>query len=373
MRQLGEKRTVFFGTSDSVFVSRTAEELRNRGIGVDIIDPYLACSWITAKGKLGKLFRLCYRIWFTKREIRKLDRDQCAVIHSLSIELFWVSLLLKSHFDKVVGIAYGSDILRRNERLDWLLSKGLARLDCLAATNTNVRDVILQNFPEMKEKKAAIVRFGLSVFDVLDNFKEMTPGEARKRLGYDAEKPIICLGYSASLGQRQKELINFFAEQTKLHERYQFVVPIQYGDSAIKMAVEHDCQRVNSLIGYDVFRPLIKFHDPLASALMRLATTVLINHSVSDAFSATVQETVYTGNMVLAGRHLPYSGMPGFNTAIKPFDSLDECTSALQLDSLSRWKSVTRLELSRNRAELRKVSSWDGVIDDWVSLVSSTA
>lgn len=372
MSESGNKKVVFFGTTSSVFVVRTAEELRYRGIDVHIIDPYSASSRLPGKGTLGKLLRLCYRIWYTKRAIRQFDREQTVVIHSLGIELFWVSLLMRRHFKKVVGIAYGSDILRRRKRFDWFLSRGLKRMDRIAATNANVRDVIMQSFPSAAGKEVLVIRFGLTVFDALEKLGSISPAEARTKLGYLADKPLICLGYSASSGQRQQELIDFFAEQVGLHGKYQFVVPVQYGSLAVRLAVEQDCQRVNKLVGSELFRPLTVFHDPDASALMRLATTVLVNHSVSDAFSGTVQETVYAGNMVLAGMHLPYSDMPGFGTAIKPYDSLIECASALESDSLSQWKATTEFTLTENRAELRKISSWDGVINDWLSLIDSS-
>jgi hypothetical protein len=366
------KKVVFFGTTSSVFVVRTAEELRTRGTDVQIIDPYLASSRLAGKSGLRKLLRLCYRFWYTRQAIRQLDREQTVVIHSLGIELFWVSLLLKRHFKKVVGIAYGSDILRRRKRLDWFLSIGLKRLDCIAATNANVRDVITESFPSTAGKEALVIRFGLSVFDALENLRDVSPEEARIELGYVADKPLICLGYSASSGQRQQELIDFFAEQPGLHEKYQFVVPVQYGSSEVRLAVEQDCRRVNKMVGSELFRPLTLFQDPDTSALMRLATTVLINHSISDAFSGTVQETVYAGNMVLAGTHLPYSNMPGFGSAIKLYDSLSECVSALNSNSLLQWKCLTEAALTENRAELRKISSWDGVIDEWCNLIDSS-
>jgi hypothetical protein len=102
---------------------------------------------------------------------------------------------------------------------------------------------------------------------------------------------------------------------------------------------------------------------------MRIATTVLINHSVSDAFSGTVQEIIYSGNMVLACKHLPYDDMPGFNTAIKPYYDLTECVSALHADEFSQWRKITEDALEENRAGLRKCSSWDGTIQDWFNII----
>jgi len=370
MSQEFDKKVVFLGTSSSVFVVRTAEELRVRGVDVQLIDPYEAAfSRITGKSKLAKALRVLYRAWFTRRAIRKLDREQTAVIHSLGLDLCWISPLLKRHFKRVVGLAYGSDILRRQKRLDRLLGRGMRYLDCVAATNTNVLDAILKDFPSVAGKERRVIRFGLTVFDVLEKVGTKSAEEARAQLGFLADKPLVCLGYSASSGQRQHDLISFFEEQTNLLSHYQFIVPVQYGSPEVRGAVEQDCQRANQKLGYEAFYPLSEFHDPETSAIMRLATTVLINHSVSDAFSGTVQEVVYAGNLVFAGKHLPYENMPGFGTAITPYADLTECVSALQANMLSQWQATARAELSETRRELRKTSSWDGVIDDWFTLI----
>ncbi|WP_136631881.1 glycosyltransferase [Marinobacter salsuginis] len=370
MSQEFSMNVVFLGTSNSVFVTRTAEELRARGVDVKIIDPYAASARIVGKSRPVKLLRLLRRIWFTRKTIRQLDQGQTVVIHSLGLDLFWIAPLLKRHFKRVVGLAYGSDILLRQKRLDKLLGRGLRHLDCVAATNANVRDAILKDFPFVVGKESRVIRFGLSVFDALEKIGAKSAAEARVKLGYNADKPIICLGYSASIGQRQRDLIAFFAEQAEVVGNYQFVVPVQYGSPEVRRAVERDCQMANLKVGAEIFHPLSEFHGPETSALMRLATTVLINHSVSDAFSGTVQETVYAGNMVLAASHLPYGNMPGFETAIKPYDNLQECVSALHPDFLSHWKATAEAALPKNRYDLRKTSSWDGVIDDWFTLIN---
>jgi hypothetical protein len=366
------QKVVFVGTKSSVFVVRTAEELRNRGVAVQLVDPYAAPARLTGGGKLRKILRFLNRAWFTARAIRRLDREQTVVIHSLGLDLFWISPLLKRHFQRVVGLAYGSDILQRVKTRDWLLRIGLRRLDCIAATNINVRDTIVADFPDIAKNATRIIRFGLPVFDALENVGATSATEARAQLGYLADKPLVCLGYSASQGQRQQEMIAFFAAQPDLLARYQFVVPVQYGSPEVRSAVEEDCQRVNQTLGAEVFHPLSTFHEPDTAALMRLATTVLINHSVSDAFSGSVQEVIYAGNMVLAAKHLPYDNMPGFGTAIRPYDALEKCVSALDPDALSRWQLAAAAALLATRAVLRDTSSWDGVIEDWYTLIDTS-
>ncbi|WP_162787176.1 glycosyltransferase [Notoacmeibacter marinus] len=273
--------------------------------------------------------------------------------------------MLAGHFDRVVGLAYGSDVLRRNRSFDPLMRFGLKRVEEIAATNHNVMDVLLADFPFLATRRPSILRFGLPVFDELLKIQQISTSQAKTSVGFDTERTLISLGYSASSGQRQLELIDFFASHPEIQDDRIFVVPVQYGSQSVIDSVIAKCEIVNRGIGENVFFPLTEFHDPERSALMRRATDILINHSVSDAFSGTVQEVVYAGNLVLAGSHLPYRDMPGFGSAIKPFGSFDDVANALSPESLSEWKSKAAEMAIANQAELHATSSWDAVIADW--------
>lgn len=357
-------RAVFLGDAKSVFVHRTVDALSARGFDIVVIDP-TSCR---VNGRLRSAFR-------TLEAVLATERDRTAVIHSLSPNICWLAPLLKSRFRRVVGIAYGSDVLRRNKRYELLFRFGLRRLDAFASTNDNVMQAAIKDFPVLVERERSIVRFGLPVFDALDRLLAggVTPQRARLQLGYAPERALVSLGYSASPGQRQIELIDYLSTQLRNCDGLDFVVPAQYGDPNVIAETISACDRGNSGFPRNRFHPLVKFHDIETSALMRLATSVLINNSTTDAFSGTVQEVVYAGNLVLAGEHLPYRQMPGFRSAIRPYASLSDCMEFLTMDSLARWSELARSQHEATRQGLRDVSSWDAVEGDWRSLISPSA
>lgn len=361
---------VFVGSADSVFVTRTGDALRERGIPVVIIDPYVTKERAGGNSFISKLQRMFERYRTMRQEIRLQPTNRTVVVHFLSIDCFWLIPLLAGHFDRVVGLAYGSDVLRRTKSRDFLLSFGLKRLNVVAATNDNVLKSLLEDFPFLSSRSPQIIRFGLTVFDELLKIKQIPSAQAKSTLGFDPSRKLVSLGYSASPGQRQIELIDLFASRNDKHRDCVFVVPVQYGAQSVVDAVSERCAVINAKIGEEQFRPLTEFHAPERSALMRRATDVLINHSVSDAFSGTVQEVVYAGNLVLAGDHLPYHNMPGFGSAIQPFKTLEEASNKLAPDAFAAWQREVAPAVKANRARLDATSSWDAVFPDWRRLIA---
>lgn len=364
------KRAVFVGAGNSVFVSRTRDTLCEKGVAVVVIDPYSDESNSASAGTLAKIWQMFRRFQKAHRDIKNQSPDQTAVLHYLSVDSFWLIPLLSSHFDRVVAVAYGSDVLRRVKSRDWLLRAGLIFLDGIAATNTNVMETLLAEFPFITQKERRILKFGLPVFDALDSLRGTSIEDAKKRLGFDANLCLVSLGYSASSGQRQKELIAFFAENSDVFADLQFVVPVQYGASDVRNEVQVACAAANARLGRRQFHALTEFYDTETSALLRKGTDVLINHSISDAFSGTVQEAVYAGNLVLAADHLPYKAMPGFGSAIKLYQSFGDVAHSLTAANLREWRLQAKNSEPLNREQLRRISSWDAVFPDWLAFIN---
>jgi hypothetical protein len=363
-------RAVIIGPMASVFVERTRDALDYYGIDVKSID--IGVGDGANRGKISAVFQRFRLIIKVIREMCGFESDRTALVMSLPIDIVWLVPVLKIKFARVVGIAFGSDMLRRNRKRDRWISIGLSRLDVISATNYNVMDAMLLDFPYLREKERKVTRFGLPVFDCIDQLlmENVSPDECRTRLGYSPNRMLLVLGYAASDGQRQIELIDFFSSKLKDLPDFDFVVPLQYGSRDTARSVHEACKLANQRIGAERFYVLTSFHDRHMSAVMRIATTVLINHSVSDAFSGSVQEVVYAGNLVLAADHLPYATMPGFGTAIRTYANLEQAMSLISPQALADWTRVANEAREENRAGLSATSSWRGVLSDWLALIS---
>lgn len=357
----------FFGSKKSVFVTRTAEKLTASGTPIGICDFQQSIHFSKPFRVFSKVVEILLGAKNTLIYISKIKKAETAVIHSLSPHLFWLAPILKIRFRKVVAIAYGSDILRRKKAFDPLLYFGAFFVDVFRATNTNVHDVAITNFPRLN-KNSGIIRFGLSIFDEIDRakIKGISEKEARLRLGLDPEKEIISLGYSATPGQRQIELINLFSNIK--NSNLSFIIPVQYGDEEVKKAIVSLSKKASGAL---LFTPITDFYNEEKMALLRLATSVLINHSISDAFSGSVQETIYAGGGAIAGAWLPYKNMPGYGSAILTYENLNEIPALLSSQEYANWKVRIKNTAQANQAALHQASSWDAVLQDWQQLITS--
>jgi hypothetical protein len=364
-------KAVFVGNKGSVFVTRTAEELNNRGCNVLIWDPLAGVRKKSRYGFIFGIVNIVLVILKTFFDLFRFDKRQVVFIHSFDMHACWLVPLLKLRFSRVIGIAYGSDILRRNRKKDPFLRFGFKYIDVISATNENVMAAIQADFPVIEKKVLSVIKFGLPVLDCIDKNTEagISRAEACIRMGLDPEKILISLGYSASVGQRQVELVEYFANKADSLSHIHFIVPVQYGSDEIIHKVISICNEANERLGQARFSPITDFYNVEKTALMRLSTNVLINYSVSDAFSGTVQEVVYAGGLVLADAGLPYTEMPGFNGAIKMFKNLDECLGAIDKAELIRWCNCADKSHEETRGKLKNMSSWDMAAREWSKMM----
>ncbi len=353
---------LFVGRGSSVFVSRTSSDLSKRGFNVELLDLEKTSS------NQNRFVRTIIQIVQTFLLIWKYEPSRKVVIHSITAEAIWLIPLLRLRFKHIVGLAYGSDILGRSKKRDFFLEKSLRLLTKFVATNTNVLEEAIKSFPVVQTKAPAILRFGLPVFEELDKLGTCSNLHAKNSLGFNTDKFLVAVGYGATPNQRHFEVLESLAKQSRFDEiPVEFVVPLQYGDKAYAEKISKICK--------DLFQPksnidittLTNFHDPKTSAKMRLATNCLINHSKTDAFSGTVQETLYAGNFVAAQINLPYSEMPGYGAQLVPYTSLDELWGIIEKMATNQIPISNEIH-SETKRNLAQLSSWEYVSADWANL-----
>ena len=363
MPLIAEGSCVFFGNSQSVFVSRTSQNLTESGLDVSIVDISKPLIWKNGK-KIPPLARILARIVHVWSDILRVKKRETAVIHSLTPHVIWLAPLLNLYFNRVCLICYGSDVLRRNKSLDLLLGIGLRFIDRFAFTNVNVLNEMQSSFSFLTHRNFQILRFGLPVLEVLET-SHVTKRDAKIQLGLSPESICVALGYASTPGQRQRELIDYFLKKTKKLKKFQFIIPCQYGDVAEIEKVKKILKSHQMSLEKNNFIVFDEFFCEEKTALMRKAVDILINHSVSDSFSGTVQESIYAGNLILAADHLPYFSMPGADSAIKFYKNLEELDILLSENNIVNWGQKVRESLPHVRNQIYNMSAWPSLLNEW--------
>jgi hypothetical protein len=115
------------------------------------------------------------------------------------------------------------------------------------------------------------------------------------------------------------------------------------------------------------FTPTVirKRTDAEPNALLRRATQVMIHVQTSDSFSATMQETLYAGSVVINGAWLTYRFLRERGARWLEVPSIGDLPAVLT-DVVERYEHY-KTEAEANGPIVAAFSSWDAVRDSWIA------
>jgi hypothetical protein len=104
-------------------------------------------------------------------------------------------------------------------------------------------------------------------------------------------------------------------------------------------------------------------------ARLCLSTDILIHAQVTDAFSATVQEFLYGGSLLINGGWLDYSDFDLNNIKYIEFNKFDDLPIILDktLDDIQNIK----FNMGGNRKNLLNISSWAANRKNWMRILTN--
>ncbi len=258
---------------------------------------------------------------------------------------------------------WGSD-LHQAGRLERTFKQGLFRAaDALTFSNPEVRDDFLRVYPDTPEEKIHLCRFGLSILEEVRRLREAeSRRQWRRALDLPSEARIVVCGHSASpVVQHDKILDALHSVEARLPPECVFVFPLTYGWSDTRARVRHAL--TGSRLAYRLFEQPLSDAD---LARLRLAADVMINVHKSDALSGAMQEHLFAGSIVIAGRWLPYRVLEERGAYLVRVDDIGSLGATLisVLERLDEHRAASR----RNAEVIWRLSGWEHVIGSWLAL-----
>ena len=121
--------------------------------------------------------------------------------------------------------------------------------------------------------------------------------------------------------------------------------------------------------GKDLVCDVIFFYDFMSSedtARLRRVADIFIHAQPTDAFSATVQEFLYSGTIVLNGSWLRYNELNNNGVEYYEFDKIENIPILL----METIKDIDRLKerMQLNTERIYKISSWEANANTWLDL-----
>ncbi len=231
----------------------------------------------------------------------------------------------------------------------------------LGPSSSGEKNVFKQKYPEYAYKIRR-VPFGLKQFDILD---EMFSGKIAKDVSFISEQAkgriMITCGYNGREMQQHMLILEAIDKLPKEIKQHLFLfLPMTYllKDEYYRMVLE----KLNSMeIPFQIQRDRLTLEQNLS---MRMNTDIVVNIQKTDRLSASLQEHLYCGSVLIAGDWLPYEVYTD-NDVFYIKTSLDNLYDNIK-DVIENYPAYKQ-KCTNNRTNLYNISSWKAVLPKWKS------
>ena len=303
------------------------------------------------------IVRKLYKYIFYKKILSNREYD-VAHFHYISNDTFYISKIINTK--KTIYTVWGSDYYRSSKKR----KKKLATLAKRATFVTFANEVTKNDFRkelEIKTNNLYICRFGLEPLETLKK-SSTSKNEAKKILKWNPLKLAITVGYNLNPGQQHSKIIHELKKLSHLREKIQLIFPLTYsGNRRYKKKLLHEIDTMPFECHiYD------KYMSEQDVALIRSASDIMIQLQITDQFSGSMLEYLYTRNVVITGDWLPYSTLEDKGIkfiSVSDFHDLGEKLTKVVLD-YPRYFDRT----NHNPNKVYELGSWNYVMNDWTAL-----
>jgi hypothetical protein len=305
-----------------------------------------------------KGIRRYYRFYLYGRLIKDLSKYDYVHIHYMSVDHTYLANQFKTT-PKIITI-WGSDYYRSDVKQKEKLIKACKKADTITFTNKLTKQEFEKSF-EWDKDNIKICRFGLAPLEILENLYESRI-KSKELLGWDKNKTAITVGYNLSEGQQHIEILQQLLKLKEYKQDIELILPITYGGSK-----DYKKRLLTLLDELDYsYKYYDEFLDDITVCRIRNASEIMIQLQTTDQFSGSMQEYLFTRNVVITGSWLPYKTMKDIGIKYIEIDNVSELAYSLSkvITNFNDYYSDTE----RNPEAVLKLSSWQLNIKDWLAL-----
>ena len=213
------------------------------------------------------------------------------------------------------------------------------------------------------EEKIRLAHFGLEQLEELYGMLKAPETLERSFLTIDSsDKIIVTCAYNASPAQHHEQMISAIGElPEELKKKIALLFPMTYGGDEYYIKRIKDCV-CNLSVPYQIISRSLSMKEVLT---LRILSGIVLNIQESDAFSASLQEHIMAGGILIAGDWLPYSILEA-NDIKYIKTSLSELKEKIE-GCILHFEEFQE-QCAGNREKMYRLSSWKYVIKDWTAI-----
>ena len=307
------------------------------------------------------------RVYFNLKKIihqfNKLDTYDIIHIFFLSIKYaFFVKKILRKCKKLVISI-YGSDFYRAKWWEKIIQYPIIKYANRITFTTKQTSEEFSKYFKKIDKDKLKIKSFGLVILEILRNIEHISKKDCKKSFNISTNSLVVTCGNNASQSNEHIKIIKSIEiVKHKLPDNILFLFPFTYSfDRKYYFKVKELLDKTN--LNYKI---LTNFLSDYKVAQLRKASDIMINLPISDQLSGSMQESLYTGNIIITGDWLPYKILEEKGIFMLKVSSVGEVGEKL-LYSVNNLRNLKE-SCKGNSQIIWNISSWDKNINDWIQM-----
>lgn len=311
---------------------------------------------------------LPFRFYKYMREIKSSFtriRFDIIHIHFVSIYGLLANRFLKHKNTKTIITFWGSDLFRITSATLKLYRILIKSSYTITLSTSAMLDRFHKDYGLKYDNNLRMVKFGNGEFDIIASVKKYAnPNQLRKDLNLPYDKYIIAVGYNQSPAQQHLkvlEQINLLPEE--MQKRIHLVLKLTYGTAPTSYMEEVHAQLCKSMCTYTCYTDFLSDEQ---IAKLEAVTDVFIHAQISDAFSATIQEHIYAGALLINPVWIHYQELNDAQIYYVEYKNFEELNR--QIRNYLNRPDFYKDQLKHNPAKIYSISSWDSVLNSWKSL-----
>lgn len=284
-------------------------------------------------------------------------------IHFLTPFYGEIDKQIRNKCNNLIITIWGTDFYRTNKQQKDQQRTLIEMSDNITFDNDVTLNEFVNYYGENNRNKSRINRFGLTVLEYIKNVKNVKNVEIKKEFRVPENSIVVTCGYNANCAHNHLKIIKSLKQViNKLPENMYYIFPMTYSRD------EEYCRKVKgelakSGLKYIVLENFMNFHQ---MAKLAKATDVMIQLQTTDTLSATMQENMYSGNIVVTGSWLPYKPLKQVGAFFLEVSSVNKIGKKL-VDVVKNIESYKK-KCNKNSEIIWNFSAWENVIIEWEKL-----
>lgn len=294
------------------------------------------------------------------KKIQKLKFYDVIHIHYVTPLFAKYAKQLKSKCEKLIVTIWGSDYYRSDYQVRQLQKILYDEADLITFDNEETMEDFIKFYGNNFINKTTVNRFGLTALEYIDKIRNINKEILKEQYEIPKNSIVVTCGYNATKAHNHIQIIQELNKiKEKLPNNLFFIFPMTYGKEQ-EYIIE-----VKELLNkcgfkYKILEDFMNFDEV---ALYTKITDIMIQVQTTDTLSASMQEQIYSGNIVITGEWLPYKILENkkiFFIKVNKFDELGNKLIEI-INNLEYYKEKCK----DNPEKIYKLSSWNETIYSW--------